>query len=145
MLDGDPAEDEFVSVQGYHVLAGWVSSRAASSSRTRPRSCATGRRSPTPRPSTAACRGSRRRCARVSEADGAATDHKLDFFANGATPNMVVTTPESVMTQEQFDDFKRKPNQQHVGAGKRYKTLISAPGADVERGRPATSRRWTSR
>ena len=37
--------------------------------------------------------------------DGAATDHKMQFFRQGAVPNMVVTTPAEIMTQEQFDKF----------------------------------------
>lgn len=63
--------------------------------------------------------------------DGAATDHKLQFFRQGATPNMVVTTPAEIMTQEQFDKFKQKMDAEHSGVKKAYKTLYLAPGADV--------------
>jgi phage portal protein BeeE len=63
--------------------------------------------------------------------DGAATDHKMDFFNNGAVPQLVVQTPAEIMTQDQFDQFKAKMDRDHTGKGKRYKTLYLAPGADV--------------
>ena len=50
----------------------------------------------------------------------------------GAVPNMVVTTPAEIMTQEQFDKFKQKMDSEHAGVGKAYKTLYLAPGADVQ-------------
>jgi HK97 family phage portal protein len=68
---------------------------------------------------------------REIRSDNAATDHKANFFANSATPNMVVTFPESVMTQDQFDRFKAKMEAEYAGTRGAGKTLYLAPGADV--------------
>lgn len=68
---------------------------------------------------------------REIRADNAATDHKASFFANAGTPQMVVKTPESVMTQEQFDEFKSKMDNAMASAGKNA-TLYLVPGVDVE-------------
>jgi HK97 family phage portal protein len=65
-------------------------------------------------------------------ADNAATDHKAKFFENGATPNMVVKFPESIMTPQQFEEFKAKMDANYAGSTKAYKTLYLAPGADVQ-------------
>lgn len=69
---------------------------------------------------------------REIRADNAATDHKAGFFKNAGTPNLVVKTPESVMTEDQFREFKRKMDEQYSGAGASYKTMYLAPGVDVE-------------
>lgn len=64
--------------------------------------------------------------------DRAAQQYKQDYFDNAASPNMVVKTPEQVMTQEQFDMFVARLRAEHSGAGNRHKQLFLAPGADVE-------------
>ena len=69
---------------------------------------------------------------REIRSDNAATDHKAKFFANAATPNLVVKFPENVMTEEQFERFKAKMEANYAGSSKAYKTLYLAPGADVE-------------
>lgn len=69
---------------------------------------------------------------REIRSDNSATDHKAQFFTNGATPNMVVKFPESVMNQEQFDKFKAKMEAEYSGSRGAGKTLYLAPGADVE-------------
>jgi hypothetical protein len=69
---------------------------------------------------------------REIRADNSATDHKAKFFANGATPNMVVKFPQDVMSQEQFDRFKAKMEADYAGSRNAGKTLYLAPGADVE-------------
>ena len=69
---------------------------------------------------------------REIRSDNAATDHKAGFFANGATPSMVVKFPPDVMTEDQFERFKAKMRAELEGAGKSYKTLYLAPGTDVE-------------
>jgi phage portal protein BeeE len=69
---------------------------------------------------------------REIRSDNAATDHKAKFFENGATPNMVVKFPPDVMSEAQFEQFKAKMNAEHASAGRAYKTLYLAPGADVE-------------
>jgi phage portal protein BeeE len=52
---------------------------------------------------------------REIRSDNAATDHKAQFFANSATPNMVVKFPEGVMNQDQFDRFKAKMEAEYAG------------------------------
>jgi phage portal protein BeeE len=69
---------------------------------------------------------------REIRSDNAATDHKARFFANSATPNMVVKFPEGVMNQDQFDRFKAKMEQEYAGSRGAGKTMYLAPGADVQ-------------
>jgi HK97 family phage portal protein len=69
---------------------------------------------------------------REIKADNAATDHKLNFFLNGATPNVVVKFPPDVMNEKEFERFKAKMHQAYDGVSNAYKTLYLAPGADVE-------------
>jgi hypothetical protein len=64
-------------------------------------------------------------------ADGAATSHKLKFFENGATPNMVVTA-HAGLNQESFDVWVAKMSQKGVSLGDAYKTLYLANGADAK-------------
>jgi HK97 family phage portal protein len=65
------------------------------------------------------------------EGDLAATTHKLRFFENGATPNMVVTMDASV-TPEVFARFKAVMEANHKGALNAFKTLYLGGGADVK-------------
>ncbi|WP_433520130.1 phage portal protein (plasmid) [Nonomuraea sp. CA-143628] len=65
------------------------------------------------------------------EGDQAATTHKLKFFENGASPNMVVTMDASV-TPEVFERFKAKMETNHRGAVNAYRTLYLGGGADVK-------------
>jgi HK97 family phage portal protein len=127
VLTGDPNVEEYVDVAGYvyrpggdagpqftylpHEMCHW---------------------SPLPDP-TATFRGMSwlTPVLREIRSDNAATDHKAKFFANGATPNMIVKFPESVMNEEQFEEFKSKMSAQYGGAANAYKTLYLAPGADV--------------
>lgn len=67
---------------------------------------------------------------REIQADGAATDHKLNFFRNAATPNLAVSMKES-MTPTQFNEFVDAMDSAHKGVGNAYKTLYTANGADV--------------
>ncbi|HEX6968612.1 MAG TPA: phage portal protein [Micromonosporaceae bacterium] len=67
---------------------------------------------------------------REIRADKAATQHKLSFFENAATPNLAVSFKETV-TDEQFDAFMEALNNSHQGARNAYKTLYLAGGADV--------------
>jgi hypothetical protein len=63
-------------------------------------------------------------------ADVAATEHKLRFFENSATPNTIVTLDASI-TQENFDKWVDAFERNHVGAANAYKTLYLGAGADV--------------
>ena len=62
--------------------------------------------------------------------DNAATEHKLNFFRNGATPQIVVSVDASV-TPENFDRLKAKMDAGHRGVGNAYKTMYVGGGADV--------------
>ncbi len=64
-------------------------------------------------------------------ADGAATTHKLKFFENGATPNMVVSM-DAEITPEKFSAFVEKMDEEHKGVINAYKTLYVGGGADVK-------------
>jgi phage portal protein BeeE len=128
VLSGDPAQDEFVDIIGYvyrpkgkqgptytylpHEMCHWT---------------------PTPDPDHP-YKGMSwiTPILREVRSDNAASDHKAKFFANSATPNMVVTTPENVMTQEQFEKFKAKMEAEYAGSRGAGKTMYLAPGADVE-------------
>lgn len=62
-------------------------------------------------------------------ADKAATEHKLKFFENGATPNLVVKldTPDL----EKFSKWIELFRENHDGARNAYKTLYLGAGADA--------------
>jgi phage portal protein BeeE len=62
--------------------------------------------------------------------DQAATEHKLGFFANGATPQLVVSFDTSV-SEEAFQNFVGKMERTHSGWQNAYKTLYLGGGADV--------------
>lgn len=67
---------------------------------------------------------------REIQGDGAATDHKLRFFSQGATPNMVVKGLTAT-TKEQFDELVEMMDDRHAGLRNAYKTLYLTAGADV--------------
>lgn len=62
-------------------------------------------------------------------ADGAASDHKLKFFEQGATPAMVIKWGE--IPEAKFNAFVQKIRKQNEGGWNAYKTLFLAGGADV--------------
>lgn len=64
------------------------------------------------------------------QADSAATEHKLNFFRNGATPNMVVKGITAT-TKEQFNDIVDAMEQRHKGVANAYRTLYLTAGADA--------------
>lgn len=64
------------------------------------------------------------------QGDRAATEHKLQFFTNGATPNMVVKGITAA-TKEQFDEIVDAMEDRHKGIRNAYKTLYLASGADA--------------
>ncbi len=63
-------------------------------------------------------------------ADGAATDHKLAFFENAATPNLAVKLSDK-LGPAQFQDFVDTMKQNHRGVDKAYETLYLGGGSDV--------------
>lgn len=68
---------------------------------------------------------------REIQADKAATQHKLKFFENAATPNLSVSLKETV-TEGQFRAFMAAMNAAHQGVDNAYKTLYLGGGADVK-------------
>lgn len=67
---------------------------------------------------------------REVQADGAATEHKLAFFRNAATPNLAVSVKEP-MSVTQFTEFVDAMDEAHKGTSNAYKTLYTGGGADV--------------
>jgi phage portal protein BeeE len=67
---------------------------------------------------------------REIQGDRAATDHKLQFFANGATPNLVVKGVTAA-SREQFDEIVDAMESKHAGIRNAYRTLYLAAGADA--------------
>lgn len=63
-------------------------------------------------------------------ADNAMTSHKLKFFENGASPNMVVKLDPSI-SKEAFDGWVEKLERGHTGLANAYRTLYLGGGADV--------------
>lgn len=66
---------------------------------------------------------------REIQADKAATDHKLKFFEQGATPSMIGKL--DITKQAEFDSWVDKFRQKSEGTQNAYKTLWLAAGADV--------------
>lgn len=64
------------------------------------------------------------------QGDKAATEHKLKFFSNGATPNMVVKGIPAA-TKTQFDEIVDAMEERHAGLRNAYKTLYLTAGADA--------------
>jgi len=68
---------------------------------------------------------------REIEADNAATSHKLNFFVNGATPNLVVTGVPS-QSQQAFKDWVDAFEGKHKGTTNAYKSLYLSPAMDAK-------------
>jgi hypothetical protein len=62
--------------------------------------------------------------------DLAATTHKLKFFENGATPQMVVKRPDAP-DKEKFKEWTDLILQGHQGVANAYRTLFLTAGADA--------------
>ena len=61
--------------------------------------------------------------------DKAATDHKLAFFENGATPNLVVKLDIADLTK--FNEWVNQMELNHKGSANAYRTLYMGSGADA--------------
>jgi len=59
------------------------------------------------------------------------TDHRTAFFANGATPNMVVSLDPAISKQA-FDDWIKAFEDKYTGLRNAYKTLYMGAGAKVQ-------------
>lgn len=64
-------------------------------------------------------------------ADGAATTHKLKFFENGATVNMVVSLDPTIK-KEQFESWVKLFEEKHAGVANAYRTLYLGGGAEAK-------------
>lgn len=62
--------------------------------------------------------------------DSAATTHKLKFFENGATPQLVVKRPDAP-SKEQFREWVDLIETGHSGTANAYKSLYMTAGADA--------------
>lgn len=67
---------------------------------------------------------------REIQADGLMTQHRMKFFENGATPNMVIRHPENAKA-DQVRRFRDELEANHAGVDNAYKTLHLGGGADV--------------
>ncbi len=67
---------------------------------------------------------------RDMQGDRAATEHKLRFFTNGATPNMVVKGI-TAKSKEEFDTIVDMIDEKHQGLANAYRTLYLTAGADA--------------
>lgn len=67
---------------------------------------------------------------REIQGDRLATDHKIVFFENGATPNLVVKGIPAT-TADQFRDLVNMMEERHAGVANAYKTLYLTAGADA--------------
>lgn len=67
---------------------------------------------------------------REVQGDSAATEHKLKFFKNAATPNLLVTF-DAQLSQEKVKAFKELMEDDHKGVANAYKTLYLGGGADA--------------
>jgi phage portal protein BeeE len=67
---------------------------------------------------------------REIQADVLATEHKIRFFENGATPNLVVKGLTAA-SREQFNEMVDMMEEKHAGIRNAYKTLYLTAGADA--------------
>lgn len=65
-------------------------------------------------------------------ADNMATSHKLKYWEQGASPNLVINMGEGIKTPEAFEVWKAKFGVEHEGLRNRYKTLFLGLGADAK-------------
>jgi hypothetical protein len=68
---------------------------------------------------------------REIQGDQAASAHKLKFFENGATPNMVVSLDPAIQ-EEAFSRWIAKFRENHEGIANAYRTLYLGAGAKVQ-------------
>jgi HK97 family phage portal protein len=64
-------------------------------------------------------------------ADSAARDHKLKFFENGATTNLIVNLDPARYTHEQYKEVAERWKVEHEGIANAYRTVILRGAADV--------------
>ena len=67
---------------------------------------------------------------RDMQSDRAATEHKIQFWKQGASPNLVIKGIPA-MTKEQFDEIVEMIESNHTGVANHFKTLYLTAGADA--------------
>jgi phage portal protein BeeE len=67
---------------------------------------------------------------RDMQADRSATEHKLKYFTNAATPNLVIKGIPAA-TPTQFNEIVDAIESKHAGAANAFKTLYLTAGADA--------------
>ena len=67
---------------------------------------------------------------REIDADGSMTDHRLAFFRNAATPNMLVRVPGK-LDQDGVERLSAQVQARHGGAMNAWRTMVIDDGADV--------------
>lgn len=67
---------------------------------------------------------------RETISDSAATTHKIKYWENGATPNLIVSY-DPQFTYEQFQRMTEYLDSEHSGVANAYRTMHLAGGADV--------------
>jgi phage portal protein BeeE len=67
---------------------------------------------------------------RDMQGDRLAAEHKIRYFENGATPNLVVKGIPAA-TKTQFDDLVAMMEEKHSGVANAYRTLYLTAGADA--------------
>ncbi|MFI6681889.1 phage portal protein [Kribbella sp. NPDC050470] len=67
---------------------------------------------------------------RDMQADKAATEHKVKYFTNAATPNLVIKGIPA-QTPAQFNELVDAIEQKHAGAANAFRTLYLTAGADA--------------
>jgi phage portal protein BeeE len=67
---------------------------------------------------------------RDMQSDKSATEHKLKYFTNGATPNLVVKGIPAA-NKRQFDEIVEMLEERHTGIANAYRTLYLTTGADA--------------
>jgi Phage portal protein len=67
---------------------------------------------------------------RDMQSDRLATEHKIRFFENGATPNLVIKGIPA-LSREAFDELVEQMEASHAGVANAYRTLYLVAGADA--------------
>ena len=64
------------------------------------------------------------------QSDALAGDHKINYWKNGATPNLVIKDLPAV-TRTQFEELVDAVEERHTGAANAFRTLYLTAGADA--------------
>lgn len=68
---------------------------------------------------------------REIQGDQAATEHKLNYLSQGATPNTVVTI-DAAVSREEFEKWVELFKEEHEGVENAYRTIFLGAGSSIE-------------